>query len=225
MGRGRGAFIVLEGIDASGKSTQVELLAAHLEHKGRRVHVTGEPTSGPIGSLIRQAFSGRVPLDDRVIAALFVADRLDHLTNARDGLLSILASGVDVISDRYYLSSVAYHGSDVSKDWILNANAVSTDLLKPDLTIYLELPPEQALRRLGQRGGLTDKFEVLDRLATAFSNYENAIDTLRSSERIEVVSALGSPKDVFNSIKAVIESTLPEWVEDAQGERISTCSC
>jgi dTMP kinase len=199
--RARGRFIVFEGIDASGKSTQVHRLASYLESQNRPVHVTAEPTSGPIGSLIRQAFSNRVPLDDRTIAALFVADRIDHLTNARDGLLTMLDQGTDVISDRYYLSSLAYHASDVSMDWIVNANSVSTDLLRPDITFYLDLPPEEALSRLQRRAGLTDKFEVFDRINSAYANYGAAVERFRVEDRIRSVSAVGSPETVFERVK------------------------
>lgn len=185
----RGLFIVFEGIDASGKSTQVKALAHSLELEGHNVHVTAEPTSGPIGSLIRQAFSGRLTMDDRAIAALFVADRIDHLTNERDGLLALLEAGVTVISDRYYLSSLAYHSSDVGMAWVLEANSISTDLLRPDLTIYLDISPSVAAQRLEVRQGLTDKFEVTDRLAVAHSGYEEALTLVDGVEKVARIAA------------------------------------
>jgi dTMP kinase len=201
----RGRFIVFEGIDASGKSTQAKLLANWLEGQGRRVHLTSEPTSGPIGALIRQAFAGRIPLDDRVIAALFVADRLDHLTNDQDGLLELLATGVDVISDRYYLSSVAYHSSDVDVEWIINANTVSTSMLRPDATIYLDLNPSQAVSRLSSRREAPDKFEAHERLVSAYAAYAQAVEKWRRLDAINVVPADGPASAVFQGVVAVIE--------------------
>lgn len=204
----RGRFIVFEGIDASGKSTQARRLAQHLQQQGRSVHLTAEPTAGPIGSLIRQAFSGRTPMDDRVIAALFVADRIDHLTNERDGVLELLGQGLDVISDRYYLSSVAYHASDVDMDWILRANELSTDLLRPDLTLYLDLDPERALSRLETRSGIADKFEDYGRLQSAHRNYENAIRALAISDSVVRVPAGDGPDETFALIQQVVAERL-----------------
>lgn len=199
----RGLFIVFEGIDASGKSTQVRALAESLALEGRRVHVTAEPTSGPIGSLIRQAFSGRVPMDDRVIAALFVADRLDHLTNERDGLLALLDAGVNVICDRYYLSSLAYHSSDVGMAWVLEANSLSTDLLRPDLTVYLDINPSVAAERLRARQGLTDKFEVSDRLAVAHRGYEEALALVDGVETIVRIGAEANSETISFNVLGV----------------------
>lgn len=203
-----GRFIVLEGIDASGKSTQATRLAHWMESRGRRVHLTAEPTTGPIGALIRQAFSGRIPLDDRVIAALFVADRLDHLTNERDGIISLLEEGVDVISDRYYLSSLAYHSSDADMEWVLQANSISTDLLLPDVTIYLDLQPQEALARLQRRRDLPDKFEVQDRLAVAHENYARAISQLEIRDSIRTVSAVGDVDSIFEAVAAAVVGIL-----------------
>lgn len=205
----RGRFIVFEGIDASGKSTQVERLAAHLESGGARVHVTAEPTTGPIGSLIRQSFAGRVPLDDRAVAALFVADRIDHLTNARDGVIGILERGIDVVSDRYVLSSLAYQSADVGMDWVRRANAVSTDLLTPDLTLYLDLSPASALQRLETRRGIPDRFEALERLEHAHANYDRAIALLGEEERIARIPAEGAPDDIAARVRSAVTEAFP----------------
>ena len=109
----KGKFIVLEGIDGSGKSSQTAPLVKHIEALGVPCRETREPTDGPVGSLIRQIFTGRVTADNRVIAALYAADRIDHLVNEVDGLLAAVDQGVTVVSDRYYFSSYAYHSVDV----------------------------------------------------------------------------------------------------------------
>jgi dTMP kinase len=204
----RGRFIVVEGIDGSGKSTQVSTLVRRLEDAGVPVHVTAEPTTGPIGVLIRQAFSGRIPLDDRVIAALFVADRIDHLTNDRDGLLALLDSGVTVISDRYHLSSAAYHSGDTGMDWVLAANSVATDLLRADLTVYLDLSPEAALRRLQARREATDKFEVIERLTVAHDGYEQVIARVQDVERVERVDADRDADAVADDVERLVRGVL-----------------
>lgn len=95
-------FIAFEGIDGSGKSTQVKLLTDHLIKAGHKVYATFEPTDSPIGSLIRSIFNHKLEADHRVIAGLFVADRLDHLLNKSNGILKKLEEGYTVITDRYY---------------------------------------------------------------------------------------------------------------------------
>ena len=140
----KGKFIVLEGIDGSGKSSQTAPLVKRLEGLGVPCRETREPTGGPVGSLIRQIFTGRVTADNRVIAALYAADRIDHLVNEVDGLCSAINSGVTVVSDRYYFSSYAYHSVDVDMEWVIGANALSAELLRPTVTVFLDVPAELA---------------------------------------------------------------------------------
>ena len=144
----KGKFIALEGIDGSGKSSQIGPLVKRLEGLGVPCRETREPTGGPVGSLIRQIFTGRVTADNRVIAALYAADRIDHLVNEVDGLCSAIDSGITVVSDRYYFSSYAYHSVDVDMDWVIQANALSAQLLRPTLTVFLDVPVETALERI-----------------------------------------------------------------------------
>ncbi|WP_369045764.1 dTMP kinase [Sinomonas sp. P10A9] len=206
MTMSRGRFIVFEGIDASGKSTQVKLLSEYLESLGEAVHVTAEPTAGPVGSLIRQAFAERVPLDDRTIAALFVADRVDHLTNSHDGILDLIARGVTVICDRYYLSSLAYHAGDVDASWIEHSNSISTDLLRPDLTVYIDVDPDVAGSRLMERRERIDKFEVRDRLLSAYKNYEDALPAAARRESVVRVAGDRPREEVFNDVIHAVQS-------------------
>ena len=135
----KGKFIALEGIDGSGKSSQIGRLVQRIEGLGLRCRADREPTGGPVGSLIRQIFTGRVSADNRVIAALYAADRLDHLVNEVDGLCAAIDQGITVVSDRYYFSSYAYHSVDIDMDWVIGANALSADLLRPTVTIFLDV--------------------------------------------------------------------------------------
>ena len=97
-------FIAVEGIDGSGKSTQVQLLKTNLEQAGYKVYTTHEPTSFETGKLIRSIFNHTVNADQHTIAALFVADRLQHLLDKENGILAMLEKGYTVITDRYYFS-------------------------------------------------------------------------------------------------------------------------
>ena len=115
----KGNFIAFEGIDGSGKSTQIGLLAERLKKEGVCCYTTMEPTNAPVGSLVRQVMTGRIRMDNKAIAALFAADRLDHLLNEVDGIASKIEEGTTVLTDRYYFSSYAYHSVDVPMEWVI----------------------------------------------------------------------------------------------------------
>ena len=102
MAKRQNLFIALEGIDGSGKSTQTKLLAGRLAGEGHKIYQTFEPTNNAIGSMIREVLRGNVKADDRVVAGMFVADRLDHLLNPEYGVVKKLEEGYTVIMDRYY---------------------------------------------------------------------------------------------------------------------------
>ena len=135
----RGRFFALEGIDGSGKSTQLPLLARRLEALGRPCVQTREPTGGPMGTLLRQVLTGQVDCDSRVVAPLFVADRLDHLLRKGDGLLALVEGGTDVLCDRYYFSSYAYQSVDLPLEWVIEANRPCAHLLRPTATLFLDV--------------------------------------------------------------------------------------
>ena len=110
----KGKFIVFEGTDGSGKSTQMKLLAKYLKGKGIECLLTHEPTDSPFGGVLRACLTGRIETDERAIAALFAADRLDHITNPGIGIQQHLDAGITVLCDRYYFSTHAYNGALVS---------------------------------------------------------------------------------------------------------------
>lgn len=197
---------MFEGIDGSGKSTQARLLGARLGDAGVPVHQTAEPTNGPVGTLIRNGFNRRVDLDDRVIASLFVADRLDHITNAHDGMLGIVERGTTVVCDRYHLSSQAYQASDVGSDWIATSNSISTSLMLPDLTVYLDVSPEVALERLASGRTTTDRFEVDERLRAARARYAEAIE--RADEVVVTIDADRSSDELADEVWREVSSRL-----------------
>lgn len=201
----KGKFIALEGIDGSGKSSQIGRLTARLEGMGVRCLATREPTGGPVGSLIRQIFTGRVTADNRVIAALYAADRIDHLVNEVDGLLSAIGSGVTVVSDRYYFSSYAYHSVDVDMDWVIEANALSAQLLRPTLTVFLDVPVDTALERIHKNRFVEEIFDGADRLRTTRELYFRAFERLSGVERVAVVDGTGTQEEVAGRIWAAVE--------------------
>ena len=148
----KGKFIVFEGTDGSGKSTQMKMLGKYLKAKGISVYGTHEPTDSPFGALLRACLTGRVETDERAIAALFAADRIDHITNSVNGIMKKLEEGTTVLCDRYYFSSFAYNGGFVPLEWVIELNKPALNLLRPDLTAFLDLPAEERLKRVPRRG-------------------------------------------------------------------------
>lgn len=204
----RGKFIVFEGIDGSGKSTQSSLLTAHLQALGLPCYRTFEPTDSPIGSLIHQMMTGRIQADNRVIAALFVADRFDHLTNPLDGFKKKLDAGVTVIADRYYFSSYAYHGVDLDMDWVIAANSISADLQRPDITVFLDVPVKKAVERLAKGRFHTELFEHEERLTKVREKYFEAFEKQKDCERVAVIDADADAETIAQRVWAAVQEIL-----------------
>jgi dTMP kinase len=175
----RGRFIVFEGLDCSGSSTQANLLYERLIAEGKRAWLTSEPSSGPIGHLIRLFFSGRIVLPssrevrDRQFAFLFAADRFDHLHNPTNGILKHLDDGIDVICTRYVISSLAYNVENLQEEeFVLRLNA---DFPEPDFVIYLDCAPELSMQRMNRARATRDTYENIGKLDIVYGNYERSL--------------------------------------------------
>ena len=205
----RGKFIALEGIDGSGKSTQIGRLVRRLTERGINCRATREPTGRPVGALIRQALTGQTPLDPRVIAALYAADRIDHLVNGEDGLIALVEQGITVVTDRYYFSSYAYHSVDMDMDWVIGTNSVSAELLRPTLTVFLDVPVELALERIRRGRDHIELFEKEERLRQTRAMYFKAFERLKETETVAVVDG-GRPEDeVAERVWAAVSPYFP----------------
>jgi dTMP kinase len=197
----KGRFVVLEGIDGAGTTTQTALLSARLRKEGRLVRTTREPSDGPVGTLIRQVLSGRVVVPGgrapgwTTMALLFAADRMDHVEAEIE---PFVASGGVMISDRYDASSLAYQSvvsgrsSEEAVEWIrtLNQHAV-----RPDLTIVLNLQADLAAIRREARGEaaqLYEQHEVQRSLAAFYSELPKHLP----KDRITVIDGQGDITDV-----------------------------
>lgn len=183
-------FIAFEGIDGSGKSTQIALLRSRLESLGYQVHQTCEPTTGPIGRMIRDIFSGKMEGNHHTIAGLFVADRLHHILNKKDGLIAQLTRGHVVLTDRYVLSSYAYQGAHVDLEWVIAANSESQRLLPADLHIFLDISVEEALERLRQGRDQMELFETRENLTLVHKMYQQILERFGGS--LNIVKVDGS---------------------------------
>ena len=204
----KGKFIVFEGIDGSGKSTQIGRLAKRLGDMGINCYETREPTDSPVGSLMHNIMTGRISADERVIAALFIADRIDHLTNPVNGLMQQIDNGVTVICDRYYFSSYAYQGVETDMDWIINGNSISADILRPTVTVFLDIPVDTAMERIERGRAHKERYEKAERLAAVRAKYFEAFDKLKDRETVEIVDAAADADTVEERIWAAVSKYL-----------------
>ena len=203
-----GLFIVFEGIDGTGKSTQLHLLAEKLRHLGYAVVATREPTDGPYGQKIRELFVDRGAVSQEEELELFIADRDRHV---KEVIEPALADGCVVICDRYYLSTVAYQGANgMDPDHILKKNE---DFPVPDLAIILEIEPAQGIHRIqNQRNEHPNTFEGeanLQKVAKIFgAMQQDYIARIKGSDTIENVQ-----RQVFEAVAKVLARKATQQVE------------
>ena len=200
-----GRFVVLEGIDGAGTTTQARRLAEALAQRGIAAHVTREPSDGPIGRLVRSSLgSGGPALPPGARALLFAADRLAHVAAE---IRPALEAGRWVVCDRYLLSSLAYQGLDCDEGWV---RAINRHAPPPDRTILLDVPAEVAVARIRAREGAGDgpaaqHYEVQGTLADLARRYRR----LAEDEGVAVVDGTPSPAEVTAAILGVLDGLLP----------------
>jgi dTMP kinase len=196
----RGAFIVLEGLDGTGKSTQLARLTKRLAAGGREVVATREPYDCAPGRKLRELARRHVPVAAEGELALFVEQRRIHV---RELVAPARARGAIVVSDRYFLSTVAYQGARGLDPAKLLAES-EAEFPLPDLALLLVLPPAAGLARVASRGGPAEPaFERADFLARVAANFA-ALDR----SYLERVDAAGSESEVEARLAAAIERRL-----------------
>lgn len=204
MAENRGRFIVFEGIDGAGKTTQIELLEKQLQKQGRRVYRTAEPTESVTGGLLRDALSGVSGRTACEMAALFTIDRIFHNVNPVNGIEKMLADGVDVICDRYYYSSMAYQGSETDEEWVSRMNLDCPEIRRPDVCIFLDLTPEQSMERITRNRVTQEIYETADRLTRVRNQFYRVFDRLQDTDLICIVNAARSIEEIHGDILTLV---------------------
>jgi len=215
MQNNRAPFIVIEGTDGSGVSTQAERLEKKLRDEGREVHLTKEPTDGPAGAMIRLTLAGRLvhpkdvaelqSFEPHTLALFFAADRMDHL---HTDIIPKLNIGVTVISDRYYLSSYAFQGLNVDIEWLQKINA---HCLRPDLTIFLNVDSAICYKRMQRRRWHIELFEEQAKLEEVRQNYLRVIQHLMwQGENIVIIDGNQPVNVIHQQIFHEVEKTSPK---------------
>jgi dTMP kinase len=209
--RSAGHFIVLEGIDGSGTTTQGQALVAAFERAGQRAHFTHEPSALPIGLLLRRLIEGAVDgerPDWDGMALLFAADRVQHVAHEIEPLL---ARGVTVVCDRYDLSSLAYQSATApdgpaALPWL---RAINQRARRPDVTLVFDVDPDVAERRRAARGGRPELFERRElqrRLALLYADAEQLVP----GDRILHVDANAGLEEVEANVISALRQAFPD---------------
>lgn len=198
-------FIVIEGLDGSGKTTQIDMLRDRLQGRGEACYLTAEPTELPTGKFLRSILRHEVDADPRTVAALFAADRIEHLFHEEEGILRKLADGYHVIASRYYFSSLAYQSEFADPAWVASLNMMAKRTLPADLTIFLDLEPEVSMQRIQARGEAQELFETQEKLTHVRESFHLAFQHFGEGENIHIIDASGDPVEIADKIWAVVE--------------------
>jgi dTMP kinase len=198
----KGLLIAFEGIDGTGKSTQICLLAEKLRKMGLRVEKTREPTNGYYGAKIRELYADRggTSLEDEL--QLFIADRREHVETVINP--AIEAGGI-VLTDRYYYSTAAYQGAaGLDPQRILQLNEEFAP--RPDLVLLIDLPVSESIHRIEVlRNETLNAFEQENNLVKV----KQIFDALRG-DHIKTVDGTKSIEDVHASIMMYVDALMPE---------------
>lgn len=198
----KGKFIVFDGIDGAGKTTQLDMLARRMTDDGESVYITAEPTGRDIGRLLRSALSGADKRSECEMAVMFVLDRIAHNAEIEEKI----NDGVCVLCDRYYHSTLAYQGKTTDYAWVRSMNIDCPEIRKPDACIYLDLTPEQSLKRISRGRSSVEIYENLEKLTEVRDSFHSVIEDLRQTgEKIFVLNADCSREELAEEIYAIIK--------------------
>jgi dTMP kinase len=198
---GQARFLVIEGLDGAGTTTQAELVAGALRARGLDVCLTAEPSDGPLGAVARAHVRTEITLGPQAAALAFVGDRADHLDRV---IRPALAAGSWVVCDRYVLSTLAYQGAEgVDRLWVLRA---SGELDRPDLTVFLDVPQAERRARMAARPS-SDRYEARALQEALERSYTDSLQLLRSQgHHVVVVDGTGDSAAVCAAILSELDA-------------------
>lgn len=181
-------FVVLEGIDGAGTSTQLKILSKRKEHE--HFFITTEPTPYPTGIFLRQMLKGDFPLQPETAAFLFAADRNEHIY-ANDGIIAQTKQNKIVISDRYTFSSMAYQSIGGKKELPYKLNE---DFPLPEILFFFDVQPEVSLKRIQKRSVIEiyEKKDFLEKTAAAYNEVISYYEKLNTGMKIVRIDATES---------------------------------
>lgn len=197
-------FIVFEGIDGSGTTTQLNRLLKTCSARGIKAIGTQEPTSSPIGLLIRDFLSKKKDFAEETIIRLFATDRCQHIYG-RDGIIENIENGFLVCSDRYLFSSLAYQGFGDKKEKVIKENE---GFPLPTILFFLDIEPSKAIQRIEKRGSEKEIYENTNFLTNVRENYLQTIrfyQTHHPEMKTFILDATENEEDIAKKIEEVLE--------------------
>lgn len=194
-------FIVFEGLDGCGKSSQVKILANHLENLKKKVAFSCEPTDGPIGRMVRDVLQHRIKTTPKALALLYSADREDHLFNVHHGIFYSTQEGRFEISDRYFYSSLAYQSVNVDYYYVKEINSFPS----PEILIYIDVPVDICLKRIDKRGEEKELFEKKEFLEKVEKNFKFAIQNCNPATKVLIVDGTKTIDEIAKEIEHFID--------------------
>jgi len=200
-----GQFIVFEGLDGSGTTTQSALLLKYLKRKNKKAYLTGEPTSSLIGGLIKSQIAGEWKSSPECLQLLFTADRAHHLEKE---IIPLLKKGINVICTRYLLSTLAYGNLDIKDEkWLMGINK---KFILPNITFLLKVSPKTCIQRIKKERFHKELFEKEEKLKGVYKNYlkfakKPALSKVEGFENIYIIDGEKPIKKVFEEIKNLYE--------------------
>ena len=195
-------FIVLEGLDGAGTTTQQKKLAEHLHRRNVPCYMTSEPTDSGIGKLIRNVLASKELVDRSTLARLFAADRNEHLYG-QEGIMHHCAQGNVVICDRYFFSSLAYQGSDLGIEEVWELNKYFP---LPEILFFLDIYPEDAENRYKSRKNL-EIYEKKELQEQVRKNYNQVFSELsKTSVNFHRIDATQEVEEIFTELWRVLSS-------------------
>jgi len=196
-----GKFIVIEGLDGSGKSSQVDLLVDFLKESGKEVILTREPTmDSEAGRKVKQVLKGEIIMEPLELQALYVQDRKEHLENK---VIPALKEGKFVISSRYAFSTFAYGASDGLDLYLLVK--MNENFLLPDSIIIINVLPEHCIARIEGRGEAKEHFEKLEKLTKVNELYQKLPGMFSNATMIDGERPI---EEVFVDVKSIVITIL-----------------
>lgn len=205
-----GKFIVFEGIDGAGKTTQAKLLAEKLREKGRKVIMTAEPTELESGKELRRVLGGVIKKTDCQIAAMFTLDRIAHNVDPEIGIEKILSEGTDIICDRYYYSTLAYQGSVTDYGWVKSLNTECPEIRHPDICVFLDLTPEESMRRIQKGRESTEIYENTETLTRVRDSFMSVLDDMGKTDKIAIVDASRGIEEIHEDILGAVMKVIKD---------------
>jgi dTMP kinase len=192
-------FIVFEGIDGSGTSTQIKKIVVS---NPKKFYATAEPTQNETGKFLRRMLCGEFKVDEKTASYLFAADRCEHIFG-KNGIEDLIKQGKTVVSDRYFFSSLAYQSVSCGKEL---PRLLNSPFPLPEYLFYFKIDPEISLKRVDTRNGKKEIYEKIDIQKKIAKLYDEVIEEYKQKSqengmKIITIDASKSIDQVFSEIK------------------------